>query len=306
MIPVTFQTGCYEADWQILLRGNYLEKKIAACSYPFTKKNLFINNVSDRTLVSEACERLKNSGVIDAYYFSEDFIDEALRHFHLTRADLGTVKQSYFSLYEFVGMYLCETPYLLSFKDDAYMNIQGGVINTNWVNFLLDELEKSETYVTANPRWSNRGAAKKEARGMITDDGFFYLSQAFSDQCFLCKTAVFKGDVYRYEHVDSNRFPLYAGNSFERRVNSFLNTAGFYRLTAKDIRFIHCDFPRERWKRKMLAFSALHFGYTVTNRLNSVFRILSFQKLIQILKRITYIALKLLRVVVGKRKENKL
>lgn len=284
---VTFQTGCYEADWKIILSGNYLEKKIQSCSYPFYKKNLFINNVSDRHTVTEAAERLKKNKIIDNYYFSEDYYDEALAAFSLKRSDLGSIKQSYFSLYEFVGLYLCETPYLLSLKDDAYINKQSKK-NRDWINILINGLNSNEKYVTANPRWSNKRVAGKEAKGLMSENKLFYLSHAFSDQCFLCKVAVFKGDIFRFEHSDSNRFPLYAGNSFERRINSFLNTSESYRLTAKNIKFIHCDFPKSKFKRNILAFFAKYFGFSATNNCNRFFNFISISHLKAVIVQILY------------------
>ena len=283
MIPCTFQTGCYEADWRVILSGDYLKKKIDACGYSFVAKNLFINNVSDRKSVIEACERLKKEGVVSAYYFSEDYIDEALHFFNLTRDDLGSQQQSYYSLFEFVGMYLCKTPYLLSFKDDAciYKGIQRRNISISWVEELISELEQNENYVTGNPRWGSSRSAKKEAINQITASGNYYLSHTFSDQCFLCKTYIFKNDIYRYEHADSDRFPSYGGNGFERRCNSFLNVKQLYRLTAKNIRYYHCDFPKSVRKMKILAFISKYFGYMPTNIMIQLFRYLSVKKLLK-------------------------
>lgn len=46
METVTFETKCYENDWEFVLKTNYLDEMLRRCSFPFTHKQLIINNVS--------------------------------------------------------------------------------------------------------------------------------------------------------------------------------------------------------------------------------------------------------------------
>lgn len=43
-MSVTFETKCWEEDWEIILKTDYLKKQIENCNATFDKKRLFINN----------------------------------------------------------------------------------------------------------------------------------------------------------------------------------------------------------------------------------------------------------------------
>jgi hypothetical protein len=43
-MPVTFETKCYERDWELLLQTDRLQAMIARNCYPFAEKILYINN----------------------------------------------------------------------------------------------------------------------------------------------------------------------------------------------------------------------------------------------------------------------
>ena len=38
METVTFETKCYENDWEFVLKTNYLDEMLRRCSFPFTHK----------------------------------------------------------------------------------------------------------------------------------------------------------------------------------------------------------------------------------------------------------------------------
>jgi hypothetical protein len=56
---VTFETKCYEKDWEILLKTNRLEAMISRNQYDFTERILYINNVSDPDKVRSYADKLK-------------------------------------------------------------------------------------------------------------------------------------------------------------------------------------------------------------------------------------------------------
>ena len=85
METVTFETKCYENDWEFVLKTNYLDEMLRRCSFPFTHKQLIINNVSDISLVSKYAEEKVKAGIIDAYYIAED----SLRFFEIDRSSFG-------------------------------------------------------------------------------------------------------------------------------------------------------------------------------------------------------------------------
>ena len=48
MPSITFASNCWEKDWDILLKTNFLDNKILRNEVTFTKKTLLINNVKNR------------------------------------------------------------------------------------------------------------------------------------------------------------------------------------------------------------------------------------------------------------------
>ena len=61
MRSTTFITNCWERDWDILLKTNFLKNKIARNEWEFTKKILLINNVKDRMEVEKYSRKRGNN-----------------------------------------------------------------------------------------------------------------------------------------------------------------------------------------------------------------------------------------------------
>lgn len=82
---VTYETKVWEKDWEYILKGNYLEKIIAANNYEFAKRHIIINNVKKRHLVEKYCEQKIKEGIIDCYFVVEDYETEVLEYFDITK-----------------------------------------------------------------------------------------------------------------------------------------------------------------------------------------------------------------------------
>jgi hypothetical protein len=48
---ITFETKCYENDWEYVLRTNYLNRMIDNCNFNFDFKQVIINNTKRRDRV---------------------------------------------------------------------------------------------------------------------------------------------------------------------------------------------------------------------------------------------------------------
>src|SRR6266498_4587827 len=117
MLPtVTFETQCYENDYDYILTGDRLKKTIAHCNFAFTKRVVIINKVANRKKVAELAENCKQRGVIDDYYFADDHVTAALEHFKLHPKSFTT--GYYVSRCQLIGLWLCQTDYLLHFTAD--------------------------------------------------------------------------------------------------------------------------------------------------------------------------------------------
>lgn len=248
MESITFETKCYENDWQFLLQTNYLDQMVERCSCPFTHKQLLINNVNNLKTVCKFADVKVANSVIDAYYIVDDYAERALKFFQIEKTSFG--KGYYYSIAELVGLYLSQTTFHLHFSSDARM--EPGV-SGDWIVKAMELMRKNPEYVVANPTWNHKyKAAKKESIGE-TDD--FYIGYGFSDQCYLVQTALFRQPIYNERHPDSERYPRYGGELFEKRVDSYMRNHEAKRLTSKEVSYIHRNFPKNKamkWIRKQI------------------------------------------------------
>jgi len=231
---ITFETKVWENDWEYILKGNYLEKVIQECNYKFSKIILIINNVKNRTEVEKYATSKISAGTIDSYYFTEDYASEVLDFFDIKKESFEG--GYYYSIAELLGVYLCKTKYLFHFSSDSFIcNMK-----ENWIDEALIIFNTRKDVIVANPVWNNSYIqAKKESIGEIGD---FYLGFGFSDQCYLIKTDVFKKHIYNENNIQSERYPKYGGELFEKRVDSYMRNNNRYRITSKKVSYSHINF----------------------------------------------------------------
>ena len=214
-LDITFETKCYENDWEYLLKTRYLDKMIENCNVNFQHRQLIVNNVKEPGKIKEYADRKVKENIIDAYYFVDDYIDEALKYFDIDKDSLGN--GYYYSSAELVGLYISKTKYHLHFAGDTFLPKKG-----KWIKDACNILDKHAEYIVANPTWNfEYKHAKNES---IEGIGNFYISFGFSDQCYLVKTDVFKQKIYNYKHPASEHYPKYGGELFEKRVHSYMRT----------------------------------------------------------------------------------
>jgi len=241
---VTFEIKVYENDWEYILKGSYLEKIICRCNYTFKRKVLFINNVNNLEKVKKYAEKKVLKGVIDEYFVVNLYEQEALSYFNIKKESFRG--GYYYSIAELVSIYLCETKYLLHFSSDSFLTKK----NMNWIDDAIKIFKENDDVIVANPTWNfDYKQAKKESLFEIDD---FYVSYGFSDQCYLIKTNVFKKQIYSENHIDSLRYPIYGGELFEKRVDSFMRNNNKLRITSKKVSYIHINFPKcKNWLKKV-------------------------------------------------------
>lgn len=171
MSTITFVTTCWEYDWEILLTTNKLNTMIERCNYSFDKKILLINNVKDIDAVSYYAQVKVDEKIIDAFYISDYYSNEALAHFAIDKASFNG--GYYYSIANLVSIYLCDTDYLVYFTGDTVMSANHG----NWIGDSIKILEVNRNVKVANPCWNfDYDMAKKES---FTELGKFYVSCAF-------------------------------------------------------------------------------------------------------------------------------
>jgi hypothetical protein len=238
MYSITFETKCYENDWEYLLRTGHLDKMIERCNVNFQSKQLIINNVKDREKVKRYAEEKVRKKIIDVFYFVDDYIEEALKFYDIEKESFG--KGYYYSSAELVGLYLSKSRYHLHFSSDSFMPKKS---KQQWIVEAYHIMEKHPEYIVANPTWNLLyREAKKESSGEKI--GNFYAGYGFSDQCYLVRTSNFREKIYNFHHPLSERYPEHGGESFEKRVDSYMRTKSLKRLTSSKESYMSHNFPK--------------------------------------------------------------
>ncbi|MEH7399686.1 hypothetical protein V7148_01715 [Gottfriedia acidiceleris] len=230
---VTFETKCYEKDWEILLKTDRIEKMIEFNQFQFKEKILYINNVQDVREVSRHADKLVARDVLSSYVIVDDYSKEALNYFEVTKESFKG--GYYYSISELVSIYLCNTDFLLHFSSDSILEKP-----FNWIDLSILKLQEDERFKVANPVWNgNIFEAKQES---FEEDENFYIGYGFSDQCYLIRTNDFKNKIYNEKNPLSERYPIYGGELFEKRVDAWMRNNHFKRITFKHGNYIHQNY----------------------------------------------------------------
>jgi len=242
---VTFETKCWENDWEILLRTNRLRRMILRNKFNFEKRYLLINNVQDYDKVSYYAQKKVDENIITDFFLVKDYEKEVLDYFNLTKDSLGI--GYVYSIAELTGIFLCHTQFLLHFSSDAIMEK-----SSNWIDQALEEFSKNNHIKVANPTWDMK---YDEARSESHDETkAFYIGYGFSDQSYLVRVEDFRQPIYNELNSASERYPKYGGELFEKRVDSWMRNNNFLRITHKQDSYRHQNFPKGKIKRRINLF----------------------------------------------------
>jgi hypothetical protein len=240
---VTLETKCWENDWEFLLRTDRIERTIELSGFNFAKRTLCINNVDDVAKVSRYADRLVHSGVLTDYVIVRDHEKSALEFFELSRDDLtsGFV----YSIAELVGLHVCTTDFLLHYSGDSMP-----LAATPWMTAALSRMEGDNRAKVANLTWN--GNYSEAAAESFAQDENFYIGYGFSDQMYLVRTADFRSPaVYHETNPHSARYPVYGGELFEKRVDSWMRNHQYHRLTYRFGAYQHRNFPKSGIRRTL-------------------------------------------------------
>ena len=241
MKSVTYNTTCWEKDWEAMLTTEYIQRNIEFNDYPFAKKVLWINNVEDYSKVSNAAQKLIEEGVLTHFYKVDDVIEDAMRHFHLSRADNSLGRGFPYSVGPLCGIYMCDTDWFLHYTGDATLTEKA----TRWIPKTMAYMARNENYKTGNLMWA-RGRSKiswgtLDRESHFQDDDWA-VGYGFSDQCFLAETQMLKTLDYNMQHkLSDKRFSKQRkpGTSFEKRIEAWKLNNNFHRVTYKQNFYVH-------------------------------------------------------------------
>jgi len=232
---VSFFTCCYRADWEFFLKEGRLKEMIERCNHSFSSTNLIINNVDDRQEVTRYAELAVQQGVIDYYFFSEDYAEKVLERFAIKRRDfrLDGYDGYWYSIAPLTAIYLCRGEYLLYFMGDCMLNEK---YDFDWIAEGKRQLSSAEVFCVT-PWWNYY--VKAHDNSIVKEDNDYLFDRGFSDQGFLVKTAKWQQHIYSEYNVKSERYPVYGGNHFERRVFCYMNNRHYLRCVLKAVVYTH-------------------------------------------------------------------
>lgn len=239
-LMITFEIKCYEKDWRFVLRTGRIEQLLKRCNYDFARRILYINNVEDYAAVEKYAKQLVQKGTIDEYIRVSDYEDQVLDFFGLTKEEFKG--GYYYSIAELTGIFLCRTEYLVHFSSDAMLEVGP----YPWINSAINQMSLRKDVLVAFP---NYHSAKEES---IKDDDDWYYGYGFSDQCYLIRIADFKKRIYQEYNPDSERYPKYGGELFEKRVDAYMRNHQLLRMSSKHRAYYHKNFPKKRFALRVL------------------------------------------------------
>ena len=227
---MTLETKCWERDWEIVCKTEHLRTLAARNCYPFAARVLLINNVSDYGTVCHWAQRAVANGSLTECVVVEEQAPQALESLGLTREALGA--GYVYSSAELVGIHRCRTEFLLHFAGDAIP-----AAPCEWIPAALALFAQDSRVKVANLAWGEGAVeARAEASEEMPD---WYLGPGFSDQCYLVRAADFRAPIYSESHPDSQRYPRYAGELFEKRLDAWLRNHDYLRATYKHGHYRH-------------------------------------------------------------------
>jgi len=222
--------NCYEKTYERVIKKEFIQKILDQNEFSF--KNIFvvINNVKNKELVENIAVKLKKDWFISDFFGVEDYLNKALKECNLIKKDiLDLVNYTNRAL---VCGYIAKSEYFVHRDPDLYLENF-----TDWITPCIQEMEKNENILIANPlrKWY-----KDEKKFWFQESNDFYYSYWFSDQLYLAKKNNLLKDIYKYDHIYTSRFPLYPiGKTFEARIDAYMRKKNKIRLVYKKTIYVH-------------------------------------------------------------------
>lgn len=186
--------------------------------HPLVKeKILVVNNVDN-------LERLKQLvyGKDLRIIYVKNYWKDSVKFFNLNMDN--KTKGFYYTIPYFVLLLQCEQPYLFNVADDLTVNFSD--------DYLVDSIKEldDENVLTTTLQFGLDESHSKHEAENETDN--FYHATTMTDCLFIGKVETLKNIDYN-EYYDELDYPLYSGNSFDKRIRMFMLNHGKYRAIYK-------------------------------------------------------------------------
>lgn len=253
MTDIDFCVNCYERTYRDVLRSGFLAAATHHHRVRFSRRTAIINNVNDRSDAERRARALRDAGEIDAWFFVEDHIEQALARTGLTATEIA--RAPYFTDW---GIVLVTVPGPDWFVHcDPEVRLQQPV---DWVTPSMELMQRDRRVLVANPRW--HAATPRHdtlARETLEWAGEFAIGLGFSDQLFLSRRAELAAPIYRERCLASRRYPMiHVTRSFEARIDSWMRHHDRLRASFLGATYVHPDeigdaYPQRKTVEKISA-----------------------------------------------------
>jgi hypothetical protein len=203
--------------------------------YPFARRVVLVNNVSDASDASRRARRLLEEGVIDEFHFVAELLDGALKRTGLGRHELEPLL--HYSDGPLVAATLTGSPWLLYWDPETRLAEPG-----DWVTPALALMKRDKRVIVANPSWERpdpdgrRPGVEREA--IETCEGFA-IGHGFSDQVFLASRDALAAPIYGQRCIARITYPAaHKTHVFEARLGAYMRHHARLRATSLSATYV--------------------------------------------------------------------
>lgn len=251
MTDIDLCINCYERTYRDVLAAGFFARVTREYGDCFSRRTVVINNVEDRSEVERLACALRDAGEIDAWFFVEDHIEQALARTGLSAAELA--RAPHFTDWGIVLVTLPGPDWFV--HCDPEVRLRDPI---NWVQPAIDLMERDRRVLVANPRWH---APRHDtlARTTLERSGEFSIGLGFSDQLFLARRSELAAPIYGERCLASRRYPMiHVTRSFEARIDSWMRHRQRLRANFLGATYVHPDeigsaYPQRRVAEKIVA-----------------------------------------------------
>jgi hypothetical protein len=209
---VDFVVNTFERTYREVLTPGFIESMVDQHSFPFARRVVLVNNVTDRAAAGKMAQALRQIGAITEFHFVEDLLESTLHGAGLTRRDIEP--DIHYSDCSLVAMFLEGSDYVV--YCDAEVRLQN---RCDWISPSLALMERDARVAVTNANWQ-QPTLTAEAREYRDE---FAIGYGFSDQLYMVRRGEFARPIYKFHAPISLRYPLSArGRVFEQMVDSYM------------------------------------------------------------------------------------
>lgn len=253
MTDIDLCVNCYERTYRDVLTPGFFTKIAREHGDGFSRRTAVINNVHDRLDAERRARVAHETGELDAWFFVEDHIEQALDRTGLAAADIA--RAPYFTDWGIVLVTVSGPDWFV--HCDAEVTLRHPV---DWVTPSIDLMQRDRRLLVANPSWHTPAPRHDTLdRETLERTGEFAIGLGFSDQLFLARRAELAAPIYLERCVASRRYPMaHVTRSFEARIDSWMRHHQRMRANFLGATYVHPDeiggaYPRRTTAEKVSA-----------------------------------------------------